>query len=58
MNPKFVYFKDLLINMSHVRYVELKLTIVIFHLIEGKEITFKDFDSIEYNNLCQNLGLI
>lgn len=58
MNPKFVYFKDLLINMSYVRYVELKPTIVIFHLIEGKEITFNDFDSIEYNNLCQNLGLI
>jgi hypothetical protein len=58
MNPKFVYFKDLLINMSYVRYVELKVTIVIFHLIEGKEIIFNDFDSTEYNSLCQNLGLI
>jgi len=58
MNPKFIFFKDILINMSYVCYVELKPTIVIFHLNEGNEIRFKDFDSIEYNSLCQNLGLI
>lgn len=58
MNPKFIYFKDRLINMSHVLYADLTPQIVTFYLSGSNIITFNDFNEIEYNSLCQNLGLI